>query len=200
MPVVNINLVLDDATYQGVMDGALELCGMVKDQKHRIRKHLPTMFDSAKEGAAKAVDIVRYHKKELIIIGGLVIVGGAVVGTVSYFTQKEKRLSKKQFGKSLQIYLDAAQNGTLTVDILDALIANLEAVAKHHKGEEIPLNISAKNLANLLNSIYEYTQQFAEVNNVNVYDIRAPKRFRKNTILDLQQYLKIQKEIMTKAA
>ena len=94
MPVVNVNLMLDDATYRGVMDGALELCGMVKDQKHRVRKHLPTVFDSAKEGAAKAIDIVRNHKKELIIVGGLVIVGGAVVGTVSYFTQKEKRIAK----------------------------------------------------------------------------------------------------------
>jgi hypothetical protein len=94
MPVVNVNLVLDEATYKGVMDGALELYGMVKDQKHCVRKHLPTVFDSAKEGASKAIDIVRNHKKELLIVGGLVIVGGAVIGTVSYFTQKEKRQAK----------------------------------------------------------------------------------------------------------
>ena len=200
MPVVNVNLVLDEATYRGVMDGALKLCGMVKDQKHRVRKHLPTVLDSAKEGAAKAIDIVRNHKKELIIVGGLVIVGGVVVGTVSYFTQKEKRFAQKQFGKSLQVYLDAAQNGALTVDILDSLISDLEAVSKLYKGEEIPLNISTKNLTALLNNIYDYTQQFAQANNVNTYDIRAPKRFKKNTILDLKQYLTAQKEILTKAA
>ena len=200
MPVVNVNLVLDDATYRGVMDGALELCGMVKDQKHRVRKHLPTVFDSAKDGAAKAIDIVREHKKGLLIVGGLVIIGGVVVGTVSYFAQKDKRLAKKQFGKSLQVYLDAAQNGKLTIDILDALIADLDTVAKHNKGEDIPLNISAKDLTALLNSIYEYTQQFAQANNVTTYNIKAPRRFKKNTILDLQQYLRVQKEIMTKAA
>lgn len=200
MPVMNVNLVLDDSTYKGVMDGALELCGMVKDQKHRIRKHLPTVFDSAKDGAAKAIDIVREHKKGLLIVGGLVIVGGVVVGTVSYFAQKDKRLAKKQFGKSLQIYLDAAQNSKLTIDILDALISDLDTVAKHYKGEDIPLNISAKDLTALLNSIYEYTQQFAQANNVTAYNIKAPKRFKKNTILDLQQYLRVQKEIMTKAA
>jgi hypothetical protein len=200
MPVVNVNLVLDEATYKGVMDGALELYGMVKDQKHRVRKHLPTVFDSAKEGASKAIDIVRNHKKELLIVGGLVIVGGTVIGTVSYFTQKEKRQAKKQFGKSLQVYLDAAQNGALTIDILDALISDLDTIAKLYKGEDVPLNISAKNLTALLNSIYEYTQQFAQANNVKAYDIKAPKRFKKNTVLDLQQYLKVQREILSKAA
>ena len=200
MPVVNVNLVLDEATYKGVMSGALELCGMVKDQKHRVRKHLPTVFDSAKEGATKAIDIVRNHKKQLLIVGGLVIVGGAVVGTVSYFTQKEKRQAKKQFGKSLQVYLDAAQNGALTIDILDALISDLDTIAKLYKGEDIPLNISAKNLTTLLSSIYEYTQQFAQANNVKTYDINAPKWFKTNTVLDLRQYLKVQREILSKVA
>ena len=200
MPVVNVNLVLDEATYKGVMAGALELCGMVKDQKHRVRKHLPTVFDSAKEGAAKAIDIVRNHKKELLIVGGLVIVGGVVVGTVSYFTQKEKRQAKKQFGKSFQVYLDAAQNGTLTIDILDTLIADLDTIAKLHKEEDVTINISAKNLTTLLNNIYEYTQQFAQANNITADDIKPPKWFKKNTILDLQQYLKVQREILSKVA
>ena len=200
MPVVNVNLVLDEATYKGVMAGALELCGMVKDQKHRVRKHLPTVFDSAKEGAAKAIDIVRNHKKELLIVGGLVIVGGVVVGTVSYFTQKEKRQAKKQFGKSFQVYLDAAQNGTLTIDILDTLIADLDTIAKLHKEEDVTINISAKNLTTLLNNIYEYTQQFAQANNITADDIKPPKWFKKNTILDLQQYLKVQRENLSKVA
>lgn len=200
MPIMNVNLVLDDATYQGVMTGAFELCGMVKDQDKRVRKHLPTVIDSAKEGAAKAIDVIRYHKKGLLIVGGFLVVGGAVAGTISYFAQKEKRLAKKQFGKSLQVYLDAAKSGTLTVEILDDLIADLDAIAKLYRGKEIPVNISAKNLATLLNSIYKFTQQFAQANNVNAYDIKAPKRFKKNTVLDLQQYLTVQREILAKGA
>ena len=200
MPVVNVNLMLDEATYQGVMNGTLELCGMVKDQNHRIRKHLPTVFDSAKEGAVKAIDVIRNYKKELMVVGGLVIVGGAVVGTISHFAQKEKRLAKIKFGQSLQAYLEAAQNGVLTIDILDTLMADLEVLANLYRGEEVPLNISAKDLTALLNSIYEYTKQFAKANSTDTRDIKAPKWFRKNTILDLQQYLKVQKEILMKAA
>lgn len=200
MPIVNVNLVLDDDTYNGVMAGALELCGMVKDKNHRIRKHLPTVFDSAKDGAVKAVDLVRNHQKELILVAGILFVGGAVAGTVSYFTHKEKRKAKKQLGKSFQAYIEAAQDGMLTVEILDALINDLEIVSTLYKDDTIPLNLSAKQLSALLFSIYDYTKRMAVANNTNTSTVHAPKLFRKNTVGDLQNYLRIQKEILSNAA
>lgn len=200
MPVVNVNLVLDDDTYKGVMDGALVLCGMVKDKNHRIRKHLPTVLDSAKDGAAKAIDFVRANKKGFFIIGGIAIVGGAAIGTISYFTQKEKRNAKKHLGKSFQAYIDAAKDGALTVEIVDALISDLDAVSKLYNDESIPLNLSTKQILDLLFSIYDYTKRMAEANSVTTTSIHAPKVFKKNTIIDLQNYLYIQKDILSSAA
>ena len=199
MPVVNVNLVLDDATYKGVMEGALELCGMVKDNNHRIRKHLPTVVDSAKCGAVKAIDLVRAHKKELIVVGGIVVAGGIVAGTVSHFTQKEKRAAKKHLGASLQAYITAARDGELTVEIVDALIIDLDTVSKLYKDDSIPLNLSAKQISDLLSSIYDYTKRMADANSINANTIRSPKIFRKNTVNDLQKYLHIQKEILSAA-
>ena len=199
MPIVNVNLVLDDDTYKGVIDGALELCGMVKDNNHRIRKHLPTVIDSAKSGAAKAIDLVREHKKVLIVVGGIIIVGGIVVGTVSHFTQKEKRTAKKHLGESFQAYIDAARDGELTVEIVDALIGDLDNVSKLYKDDSIPLNLSAKQISDLLSSIYDYTKRMAEANSIKANTIHAPKVFRKNTVNDLQNYLHIQKEILSAA-
>ena len=201
MPVVNVNLVLDDATYAGVKAGALELCGLVKDvDSKKIRKHLPTVFDAAKDGATKAIDIIREHKKGLLIAGGLLIIGGVVVGTVSYVSEKDKRKAKKHLGVSLQKYLEAAQDGNLTIELVDKLINDLDVVSKLYKDNAIPLNLSAKQLSALFNSIYDYTLRMATANNVTIPNIPTPKRFSKNTVLDLQQYLNAQKQILHHAA
>ena len=77
MPVVNVNLLVDEKTYAGVKAGVLELCGMAKNvDNKRVAKHIPAVADAAKEGAAKAIDFIRVHKKGAIIAGGVLIVGG----------------------------------------------------------------------------------------------------------------------------
>lgn len=200
MPVVNVNLVLDDATYAGVKAGVLELCGMVKDQNHRIQKHLPTVVGAAKEGASKAIDIVREHKKGLLVMGCVVVFGGAIAGTATYLVQKDKQKAKRQLGNSFQQYIDAAQAGTLTVEILDALINDLDNVSKWSKDDTIPLNLSAKQLSALFFSIYDHTKRMAEANSIDTGSIKVPKNFKKNTIVDLQGYLHIQKDILSNVA
>lgn len=199
MPIVNVNLELDDKTYAGIKAGVYELYGMVKDHRHRVRKHLPTVFDSAKDGASKAIDIIREHKKGLLVAGGLLIVGGAVMGTVSYISEKDKRRAKKCFAVSFQNYLDAAQDGKITVEIVDKLIRDLDEISKVYKDNVVPLNLSTKQLSALFNSIYEYTIKMADANNVNISNIPKPKYFAKNTIIDLQQYLSAQKQILSTA-
>ena len=200
MPFVNVTLDIDDDIYAKVLAGSLELCGMVKDGKHRVRKHLPAVIDSAKDGAAKAIDFVRANKKGFFVVGGIVIAGGAVMGTVSYFTQKEKRNAKKHLGKSFQAYIDAARDGVLTAEIVEALINDLDTVSKLYQDDSIPLNLSAKQITELLFSIYDYTKQMADANSVNTSTIHAPKVFRKNSVVDLQNYLYIQKDILSNAA
>ena len=125
MPVMNVNLVLDDATYAGVKAGIYELGGLVKNADNkRVKKHLPTVVDATKEGAAKAIDMIREHKKGLLVIGGVLIVGGAAAGAVTYISQKDKIKAKKKFGEALEVYLNAAKEGTLTSNLIDDLLAS----------------------------------------------------------------------------
>ena len=64
----------------------------------------------------------------------------------------------------------------------------------------MPLKLTAKELTTLFYSVYDFTKRLAEANHISVDDLKAPKRFKKNTVVDLQNYLKIQKDILERAA
>ena len=201
MPVMNVNLVLDDATYAGVKAGIYELGGLVKNADNkRVKKHLPTVVDATKEGAAKAIDMIREHKKGLLVIGGVLIVGGAVAGAVTYISQKDKIKAKKKFGETLEVYLNAAKEGTLTSNLIDDLLASIEIVSKFSKDGAVPVNLTSKQLYSLFNSIYDFTKRMADANNVTTKGIKAPSKLSKSKILDLQNYLVMQKQILDNAA
>ena len=201
MPVMNVNLVLDDSTYAGVKAGIYELGGLVKNADNkRVKKHLPTVVDATKEGAAKAIDMIREHKKGLLVIGGVLIVGGAVAGAVTYISQKDKIKAKKKFGETLEVYLNAAKEGTLTSNLIDDLLASIEIVSKFSKDGAVPVNLTSKQLYSLFNSIYDFTKRMADANNVTTKGIKAPSKLSKSKILDLQNYLVMQKQILDNAA
>lgn len=201
MPVVNVNLLVDEKTYAGVQAGVLELCGMAKNvDNKRVVKHIPAVADAAKEGAAKAIDFIRVHKKGTIIVGGILIVGGAVAGTVSYIATRDKRKREKQFAKNLQNYLDAAKEGKLTVEILDNLINSLDALSNDDSSKAINLKIAPSQFSDLIHSIFDYTIRLAEANNISATLISKPKILKKKTYSDLQYYLNMQKTIFEQAA
>ncbi len=115
MPIVPIYLDIDDKTYEGITSGALELCGLAKNvDNKRIAKHIPTVAGATKEGASKAIDFVRLYQKETFIIGGVLIVGGTIAGTVGYVAHSKQIILDRQFGLALQEYLDSARNKFLS--------------------------------------------------------------------------------------
>ena len=201
MPVVPIYLDIDEQTYAGVKAGVLELCGLAKDiDSKRVAKHIPAVADAAKEGASKAIDFIRENKKGAIIIGGVLIVGGAVAGAVGYVSHRKQLKLEKQFGEALQKYLDSARNGTMDIGILDALIHSIETLEKDDPQKTINLNISAAQFSELVNCIFDYTTRLAEANNISTKSIKRPKTFKKKTPDDLKYYLNLQKQIFEQAA
>ena len=201
MPVVPIYLNIDEKTYAGVKSGLYELYGLAKNvDNKRVAKHIPAVADAAKEGASKAIDFIRVHQKGTIIVSGVLIVGGAVAGTVGYVAHRKQRKLDKQFGMALQEYLDSARNGTLNIEILNTLIGSIEAIEKGNFQKSISLNISAAQFSDLINCIFDYTKRLAEANNISTQTINRPKYFKKKTADDLKYYLNMQKHIFEQAA
>lgn len=201
MPVVPIYLDIDEKTYAGVKAGLYELYGLAKNvDNKRVVKHIPAIADAAKEGASKAIDFIRVHQKGTIIVGGALIVGGAVAGTVGYVAHRKQRQLDKQFATALQEYLDSARTGTLNIEILDTLICSIEAIEKGNPKKSINLNISAAQFGDLINCIFDYTKRLAKANNISTQSISRPKYFKKKTADDLKYYLNMQKHIFEQAA
>ena len=201
MPVVNVNLLVDEKTYAAVQAGVLELCGMAKNvDNKRVAKHIPAVADAAKEGASKAIDFIRLHKKETLIVGGVIILGGAVVGTVGYITSLDKRKRERQFAEDLQVYLDAAREGKLTIEILDALINSLDQLSNDDPSKAVNLKITASQFSDLIHSIFDYTIRLAEANNISPAFISKPKILKNKNYSDLQYYLNMQRSIFEQVA
>lgn len=201
MPVVPIYLDIDEKTYAGVKAGVLELCGLAKNvDNKRVAKHIPAVADAAKEGASKAVDFIRVHQKGTIIVGGVLVIGGAVAGTVGYISHRKQRKLDKQFGIALQEYLDSARNETLNIEILDTLICSIETIEKDNPKKSINLNISVAQFGDLINCIFDYTMRLAKANNISTQSINRPKYFKKKTTDDLKYYLNMQKHIFEQVA
>lgn len=201
MPVVPIYLDIDEKTYAGVKAGVLELCGLAKNvDNKRVAKHIPAVADAAKEGASKAVDFIRVHQKGTIIVGGVLVIGGAVAGTVGYISHRKQRKLDKQFGIALQEYLDSARNGTLNIEILDTLICSIETIEKDNPKKSINLNISVAQFGDLINCTFDYTMRLAKANNISTQSINRPKYFKKKTADDLKYYLNMQKHIFEQVA
>lgn len=201
MPIVPIYLNIDERTYAGVKAGVLELCGLAKNADNkRVAKHIPAVADAAKEGASKAMVFIKEHKKETLIAGGVLVVGGAVAGAAGYFSHRKQRELDKQFGAALQSYLEAARKGDLTLEILNALIDSMEAVGHESPNKCMNLNISTAQFSELIHCIVDYTIRLAEANNYCIQNINRSKYCKKISAEDLKYYLNMQKYIFEQAA
>ena len=200
MPVVPIYLNIDEKTYASVKAGALELCGMAKNiDNKQVAKHIPVVAEATKEGARKAIDFIRENKKGSFVVGGILIIGGAVAGTIRYVLHRKQCEYEKQFGVALQDYLNVARDGKLTIEKLNSLIEAIEEIERYNTNKSIDLHISASQLSELIHCIFDYTIRLAQANSFNMKSINRPKYFKAKTADDLKYYLNIQREILQQA-
>ena len=91
MVVVPVNVCVPDDIYEDILNGTLELYGLVKDNEHKIRKHLPTVKNAAETGAKKAFEIIKAHKGASIVVGSVIAVGTGVAITASCISYNKKK-------------------------------------------------------------------------------------------------------------
>jgi hypothetical protein len=209
MKLAQVTLVVPDDIYANVIEGILEIEGLVKDNKHIIRKHLPRVADAVPKNSAaqkvkkiKIMQVVKNNKVMAIGIGIAAAAGGGIAYVIhSIKARKTEQLEEcvTGFRKSLKAYLKATKDGKINAKVVDDLLEALKEIEKCKAGENVMLEIPASQLNELINGIFDYTKRLAEANTLEI-KLDDPKRGTKNSISNLQSYLEIQKQIIINAA
>lgn len=173
--------------------------------KGQIVKHLQPIDLKAAEQAqglgAKAIQFVANHKKEVGIAAiGVAIVGAGVWGYTAWKNHEPKVLT--EFRATLKVYIEAIRTGDMSVEKIDALMVALEELKKHKNYDKISIQLTTEELEVLVGRIYNYTIKLAKDNNVELTDdeLRTSRAKNTGTIINLQNYLKVQKRIFEATA
>lgn len=182
--------------------------GIVRNQMGQIVKHLKevSLPMSNEKSIARATGMLKDPRVLIpIAVAGTVAAGAAVI----LVAKKRKQASKpevpecvKIYNASLAAYVEAVHEGRLELNIIDRVIADLDAV-KEYSDEDgsITLDFSTKHAEMLVKIVLDYTKQLAEANSVDLNELQGVAPASKNdTAVDLRRHLEVQRKIFTEAA
>lgn len=185
MVINNISLVIPNDIQKGIESGIYKQFGsIIRNNKGQIIKHVKVV-DFSKDTANKLIS----NKAAKM---GLVGVGVLAVGGFAYFGYHIIRMHilTKSLIKMLTQYLITAQKGELTEKDVDNFLNFLNKNEPMLKKLELDTSLDE-----LFSLIETYTEQFAEANNYMYQKEDKTKTNHKDKIINLKEYLEVQKDI-----
>lgn len=197
--------------FSGLLVGELTRFGSVVRDHGGIVGHLNEVpipkqnYDIDEFNIAK---IIKEHKAIAIGLGVVTIMavaGGIVLKTINSRKNKmntEHEIPKcvAEFNGALYVYLEAVRDGNLDMDIITALITYLNEIKENYDSGKINIDFSTGQLNTLIDLIVGYTKKLAEANYVELNEFEEiASGFTGNTIINLQRYLEVQKQIFETA-
>lgn len=173
----------------------------VEPHKGQIVKHLKPVNLKAVEQAqgigAKALQFAKNNKKG-IIIGGIIAGTTAAGGFIYYKVKIHESAVVTRFQTTLWAYIAEIRKENLELDVIDDLMTVLDELKTHKDYERFKIELYTEDLDVLVGRIYDYTIRLAENNNIELTEQEHCRT--DNSILNLQNYLRIQKRIFEAAA
>lgn len=201
----------------GLLDGTLKLFGSVVREADtgRIFKHLNDVVPSP-EKVEEAVKSLRLSPKIVISVIAVTTIAGA---GVTYLIKKRSKTDNKtddktdrvlvavedlpacltEFEASLHAYIDAGRAGALDADVVERLIADLDAVkAFAEEGNEV--RISLDDLVPLFDMVIAHTSRLAEAYDVPFETPDADSDSEDGVVISLRHHLEAQKTILAEVS
>jgi hypothetical protein len=188
----------------GLLSGDLiRYGGVVRDSAGRLVTHLKEIAvpKGSEEAAAAAVSSL---KNPVVLVVAIV---GAVAATATAVAVTAVRRRKaavpecvENYNKSLRAYLEAVRLRTLDAEIVDRLIADLDAVKEYSKSGSVTVDFSTEQSETLVQLVVDYTQQLADANSVDLESPEPAPESEGGVVVDLRRYLEVQKRIFSEGA
>lgn len=192
MGVIQENFLIPDDIAVGLATGIYRRIGgvvrwAVGQKKGQIVKHLKPALPANENAETlsiveKAIIVQKKNKK--VMLGAAAIVAVAGGGGIILASVKAKK--RNAFQKAFKDYVDAMREGNMSVEIIDKLEGALINVKT--------VRMKASELDLLVSHIREYTLRLAELNQVKMTISETSQ-----PIIDLKQYLEVQKNILMAA-
>ena len=174
--------------------------GIIRDQAGHIVQHLSEVDLPGNDSAGKAGQLMSFAKKNKgVLIGTAIVVAAAAAAGIGWVISRNKknqtiRIPKciVDFNSAFQCYITSIQAGTLDQKILDDVLKALEEIKKNQESGGMDITFSVENAQYLVDMVRDYTERLADANS---YKMPEHITSNGNTVIDLQQYLSIQKDI-----
>ncbi|MQS07579.1 hypothetical protein [Streptomyces alkaliphilus] len=182
--------------------------GIVRNRAGQIVKHLKEVHPVAnKEEMAQIAATLLKNPRVFIPIA---ILSAAIAGVAVYLTaKKHKQGSDPEMPEHIQIcnaslaaYMEALHEERLDLDILDRLIAELDATKEHFSEEgDITLRFPPEHAETLVKIVVNYTRQLTETKFTDMKKVQeSTGEPGGDTTFDIYLHLKEQRRILTEAA
>lgn len=209
MAVIQVPLEIPDEIHARVLTGEyVRVGGVVRDHGGQLVKLLGDASPNSDAKKAAKAGIAKVLRDRTVVGIGLGVVAvAATAGGAAYrakrkteAAQLELPTSVENYSDALVAYLEAARQGSLDAEIIDRLIADLDAVkAESHSGT-ITIGSSSEQSEALVALVAGHTRTLAEANERELSNLPEPANTQGATIIELRPYLEVQRDLFSQAA
>jgi hypothetical protein len=175
--------------------------GVVRNTAGQVVMHLKEA-PLTERGQQAAQRILAELKNPVVVAGvGLGVV--VLTGVTAFALWRRKRAHDllAAYNASFAAYLEAARDRTLDEGVIGRLIADMDAVKESVDTGKIIIGFSTEQSEVLVNLVFDYTRQLAELNDIELEDAQAEStQDQRNTVIDLRRHLEVQRQIFARAA
>jgi hypothetical protein len=210
VPVVQITYDVPLDIAKGLVTGELKLLGTAAVRNNtqitaHIREVSRTISDGKDPVASAMANGVKNPKFVIIGLGVVAVV--AVGGGVAVWAKTKKKQSAPEYetpgcvaryNASLAAYLEAIGSSNLEAELIDCLIADLDALKQNADTGAISLEMSLEESSKLVRVIADYTNKLADANSVELRVVDGESA--DGVIVDMRRYLQAQRRIFDESA